>query len=153
MLKEGHVQGDYNTIDKKPASLISDSLTYLSVTWDDDKNTKNNNGKANDSQLNAAVITGHVETEPGMYSGGAENLIRLLENWSAQRFTYSGAMVSIWFSQSETVNYDELGPASVYYTPPERIWAYENLFGNPGTLPPGTLGSPKFKTSNWRRVK
>jgi hypothetical protein len=146
-----YVQGNYNTVDKKPASLISDSLTYLSTAWEDDKNTKNNNGKARDSIMNAAVITGHVPTTPGMYSGGVENLIRMLENWGAQRFTFSGALVSIWSSEQETINYDELGPADVYYTPPERIWGYENLFSNPGTLPPGTFGNLKFKTSGWKR--
>jgi hypothetical protein len=147
-----YVQGNYNTINKKPASLISDSLTYLSVDWDDAKNVTHNNGKARDSRLNAAVITGHVPSTPGLYSGGVENLIRLLENWGAQRFTFSGALVSIWASQQETTNYDELGPADVYYTPPERIWGYENLFANPGTLPPGTPGILKFGTSGWKRV-
>jgi hypothetical protein len=147
-----YVEGNYNTVDKKPSSLYSDSFTMLSVAWDDKKNDKNNTGKARDTILNAAIVTGHVPSTPGLYSGGLENLIRYLENWGAQTFTMSGALISIWFSRQETVNYDELGPADTYYTPPYRDWGYENLFSNPGTLPPGTPGIWLFELKNWERV-
>ena len=52
---------------------------------------------ASPTTVNAAFLTGVVETTLGQYSGGMENFPRFLETWGlANIFTYNGSMVKMF---------------------------------------------------------
>jgi len=75
---------------------------------------------------------------PGMngdYSGGVENSLRMLENWSSQTLTYNGSIVVLCSSRYATNCWRETGE---YYTAPTPHWAFDWNFQNYGKLPPLT---------------
>lgn len=103
------------------------------------------------STVQAAILAGHSPTPCDYaragcasppYGGGVENFPRFLENWSGVAFTYTGSLVSLFFSarasglwgNSANVGYPDLG----YYTPPNRVWSFDVNFRFPDRLPPGT---------------
>ena len=52
---------------------------------------------ASSTTVNAAFLTGAVDTTLGHYSGGMENFPRFLETWgSANVFTYNGSMIKMF---------------------------------------------------------
>jgi hypothetical protein len=72
-----YVQGDYNTVSKKGASVMADAVNLLSNSWTGSKNP----GQlpyASDTTFNVAIVTGNHETAVGHYNGGLENLPREL---------------------------------------------------------------------------
>jgi len=106
-----YLQGDYNTRNKQPASILSDSLNVLSNRcFDDNKvihkltnrncndSTKNNNPKldgANQTVINAAFLAGNDLTDGSQYNGGLENYPRLHEDWGGTPLRYRGSFVSL----------------------------------------------------------
>ena len=79
--------GTTNTTAAYPASLVSDALTVLSGNWSDptgDDSFSTGVRVAKSTTVNAAILTGVVySTGSGAttYSGGVQNLPRLLEDW------------------------------------------------------------------------
>ncbi len=142
--------GTTNTITTQPASLVADAITILSTAWTD-KSTgpgKSPPGAAS-TTVNAALLTGVVETTKGKYSGGMENFPRFLENWgSANVFTYNGSMVKMFASRHATNSW---GKNNVY-APPKRNWAYDLNFEDSAKLPPLTPGLQKVLRSQWNTV-
>ncbi len=149
-----YVQGHYNapaavlgkldTTGTKPASLVGDAIMILSTAWTDSANaTKSlgNNHTANETTVNAALLSGIVETKVREshtkegYSGGVENFPRFLENWSNKTITYNGSMVVMFYSKKATGWWSGTG---TYYTPPKRNWAFDVNFLDATKLPPGT---------------
>lgn len=127
--------GDYNTVDKKPAAILTDALTILSNNWDDLRSSDGlDSREASDTRVNFSFMTGNTNSENSTYSGGLENLPRFLEKWSGKIFTYSGSMVDLWFSEQAT----GLWSYGSYYTAPFRDWAFDNDLLDPAKLPPGT---------------
>ncbi len=153
-----YVRGDYNTVNWKPAALISDVSTFLSNSWTDiasatyPRPTTAPN-RPTTTSVWAALLAGNSETPcdarvcggPQQYGGGLENFPRFLENWSGVAFNYTGSLVSLFVSrQSGRVWGHNLNTGgNAYYNPPNRNWAFETRFQNPMLLPPGTprLGS------------
>ena len=87
-------------------------------------------------------------TLTGNYSGGIENFVRFLEDWSGDTFTYYGSMVELW--QSKQGNGVWNGTGSVYKAP-ARHWYYETNFGN--TAPPGSLQIAAYlQQQRWYQV-
>jgi hypothetical protein len=155
-----YVRGDYNTDSAnwgstntsttRPASLVGDAITILSDAWQD-KNTAPGAAPAGaaPTTVNAALLTGVVETTLGHYSGGMENFPRFLETWgSANVFTYNGSMVKMFPSLYAT---NVWGQANVY-DPPARNWAYDANFGDPTKLPPKTPSLLKVIRNQWATV-
>jgi hypothetical protein len=70
-----------------------------------------------------------------MYSGGVENFLRLLENWSSASLWYNGSIVAMFPSQYATNFWQQTGN---YYTAPTRSWAFDTNFTNLSKLPPLT---------------
>lgn len=127
--------GDYNTVNKKPAAILTDALTILSNDWDDSKSTAGLNlREASDTRVNFSFMTGNTNSQDGNYSGGLENLPRFLEKWSGKTFAYRGSMVDLWFSEQAT----GLWSYGSYYTAPYRDWAFDPDLLDPAKLPPGT---------------
>ena len=140
--------GDYNSVNKKPASIMADALTILSNSWTD-ANSWNSTRTASDTKVNAAYMSGNKASGTGgnTYSGGFENLPRFLENWSGKKFTWKGSAVDLWRSKQATGTW-----GGSYYSPPNREWTFDTDFLDPTKLPPGTpLISIVMKTS-WREV-
>jgi hypothetical protein len=128
-----YVHGDYNTISKKPAAVITDALNLLSNSWDFTK-TAGQAPVASATTYNFAMISGHVATDGAQYSGGFENLPRFHENWSGKTCTILGSFVSTWFSALAA------GPwvyGGAWYEAPNRNWSYDAMFDQ-GRLPPFT---------------
>jgi hypothetical protein len=130
--------GTSNTTYTKPASLIADAVTVLSSGWKDSESAMDyTERRAENMTVNAAVLTGIVETSKALdiYSGGAHNLLRFLEDWSSRTLTYNGSMVVLFNSVRASKPFKQPGE---YYHPPERNINFDQNFTSGAKLPPGT---------------
>ncbi len=140
-----------NTTTTQPASLVADAVTILSPNWKDAKSTlvATSSRPAIPTTVNAAILTGVVETTQDKYSGGMENFPRFLEAWgSANALTYNGSMVKMFPSQYAT---NAWGKADVY-DPPKRNWAFDLNFSDANRLPPLTPSLMKVFRGQWATV-
>jgi hypothetical protein len=155
-----YIQGNYNSVNKKPAAIMADTINVLSNSWllDDSASRKYVGGvqgaetavanrKTSDTTINAAFLAGIDLT-----GGGLNNYPRLHENWQAKAdgslgastLTYRGSMVSLGLPKR--VNSHFCGSASSnancnIYSPPFRNWDFDSDFNNAANLPPL---SPRF---------
>ncbi len=139
--------GNFNTVTKKPAALMSDALTILSVNWSDARSTQTlSNRDALATQVNASYMTGNFETGTSGrgYNGGLENLPRFLEDWGGINFTWRGAAVSLWYSRQTGA-----AVSGSYYSPPNRDWAFDTDLLDVTKLPPGTPMVNIVQKSQW----
>jgi hypothetical protein len=140
-----------NTATTRPASLVADAITILSDGWSD-ANSKSDVGlrTAASTTINAAFLTGVVETTTAHYSGGMENFPRFLETWgNANVFTYNGSMVKMFPSLYATNAWNN---NNNIYDPPARNWAYDINFDDPTKLPPKTPSLLKVIRGQWDTV-
>lgn len=172
-----YIMGDYNTggtppVDSgtnlaannyassytvQPAAVMADAITVVSANWQangyDSKPTLSQRTPAN-TTINTALISGIVpSTKTGAnpaYSGGVENYIRLLENWSNYRLTYYGSMVNLYSSQQSTAPWISTG---TYYNAPVRNWYFDVNFLNPNRLPPGTPVIRSILRGQWAQIQ
>jgi len=142
--------GTTNTSGTAPASLVADAITIFSVDWADQNGSSDLSArKASSTTVNAGVIAGIVPSGGGYYSGGVENYLRLLENWSDDTLTFNGSIVALFSSQIATAPW---GASSEVYIPPTRKLSLDWNFKNPAKLPPGT---PELRTlirSQWAMI-
>lgn len=142
--------GNYNSVNKKPASIMADAYTVLSTAWSDANSALALSSRtAAETKVNAAYMTGNRPSGTGgsNYSGGFENLPRFLENWTSKKFYWTGSAVDLWASDQATGLW-----GGSYYSPPDRVWGFDLDFLDPNKLPPGTpLISIVMKTS-WREI-
>jgi hypothetical protein len=142
--------GTTNTSGTLPASLVADAVTVLSDNWSDANSTAALSSRgAAATTVNAALLTGAVDTTLGYYSGGMENFPRFLENWGlANVFTYNGSMIKMFPSLYAT---NVWGQANVY-NPPARNWSYNGNFNDPTQLPPKTPSLQQVIRNQWAEV-
>jgi hypothetical protein len=137
-------RGTTNTTASMPASLISDAITILSSAWTDANSTASYTSRnAANTTINSGIIAGVVYSTGSSYagySGGANNLPRLLENWSGRTNTINGSMINLYNSVMATGQFIDpgSGSASIYYTPPTRQYNFDLNFRDPLKHPPGT---------------
>jgi hypothetical protein len=153
-----YVQGDYNNFPtnaaRLPAAIIGDTITVLSNQCVDGSTGMINCGittgqnAATPTSINAAFLsytdlsignstgTSSLATSPS-YSGGLNNYMRMVENWSGQNFNYSGSFVSLGSPQEFSGAYQAGGGAG-YYNVPNRNFNYETNFDAFDRLPPLT---------------
>jgi hypothetical protein len=144
-------KGTTNTSTTRPASLVADAITILSDAWQD-ANSASMQGAA-PTTVNAAFLTGTVDTTLGQYSGGMENFPRFLESWgSANVFTYNGSMIKMFPSLYATNVWNGINYAKHYYDPPARNWAYDANFDDPTKLPPRTPSLLQVMRGQWANV-
>ncbi len=140
-----YIQGDYNTTNKKPSAVISDSVNILSNGWggSDAKSTQSlSNRIATATTVNTAFIAGVRNTTVGSYSGGLENYPRLHEDWSGKTLYIRGAFLEMWNSQVAQ------GPwSSASYSAPNRNWNYDSDLSNQN--PPFTPFAVEAQRSAW----
>ncbi len=132
-----YVKGDYNTVNKKGASVITDAINLLSNSWNDAKVDNKALVAASNTTYNVAMITGNHGTNGAGYgyNGGLENLPRFHEDWSGRNCRIRGSFVNLWESQVAK------GPwvyGSDNYTAPNRDWNYDTDFNDISNLPPYT---------------
>jgi hypothetical protein len=93
---------------------------------------------AANTTVNAALVSGNVPsgTSGSTYSGGGENFVRYLEDWTGKTFTYYGSMLNLYLSKQA------VGPWGIggYYQPPSQYWYFDSQLsvdkdGNPVTVP------------------
>jgi hypothetical protein len=141
-----YIQGNYNTANG-PAGIYADAVTVLSGSWSDANSTLALASRvASTTTVNAAVMAGNKDTAGTQYSGGVENFMRFLENWSGRTLNYSGSLTCLWQSQQATGNWPGTGTV---YNPPTRNWVYGMSLAN---LPPGTPRVRNIQRTAWRQV-
>ncbi len=132
--RRADAEGSYNTVGKKPAAVIGDSLNLLSNSWNDTK-TASTLPVATATTYNLSFATGNVPTAGSAYSGGYENLMRLHENWNGVTMTLVGSMNCLWTSSIAVSPWQS--PSGNYYRKPVRAFGVDpDLLA--GALPPFT---------------
>jgi hypothetical protein len=140
--------GDYNTVNKKPAALMADAITFLSSSFNDAKSDSAKSKRVPvATTINASYLSGNVETTSSYYSGGFENLPRFLEDWGGRDFTWNGSAVCLWNSRQATGAWANTD----YYSPPKRIWSFDTDLNDPNKLPPGTPMIRIFQRTGWQQ--
>jgi hypothetical protein len=152
-----YVWGDYNASNSSgsslgknsttytwPAALMADSITILSGNWNDGTTSKL--PPPTTTTVNAAMLEGIVRSTNSLYSGGLENFLRLLEDWSSVNLWYNGSIVVMFPSQYATNYWQQTGN---YYNPPTRKWAFDTNFVLQVGLPPLTPQAKGVIRANW----
>lgn len=151
-----YVQGNYNTVSPQAAAVLADAITVLSNNWGSNlSDTKGDqvtsNRPAISTTVNAAFALGpSAESVVGQGNGQLENVIRFLEDWTGDDFTYKGSIISLWHSQRAMGAWRCCGNGVTnYYNAPNRIWSYDPLFN--ATPPPGTPMGVIMTRGRWTR--
>jgi hypothetical protein len=157
-----YVQGNYNSVNKVGAAVIGDAVSILSNRWgdvdgdgtfDDDlaySQLPLNSRNAQSTTVNAALMMGNTDTEPGVrYNGGVENVLRFLERWSGDTLSYRGSIIDLWNSVHATGDWKYGSPI---YTAPNRDWGFDTDFLDPANLPPGTPNVYTIRVIAWERA-
>ncbi|HNX81877.1 MAG TPA: hypothetical protein PKL77_07005 [Candidatus Omnitrophota bacterium] len=144
--KAVYVQGDFNIVSEKPASIICDSINLLSNSWND-TNSKNWSKRSTTATIyNCAFIAGVDTTTSANYNGGLENYPRLLENWAGTSLTIKGSFVELWNSSQATGKWVYGNPQ---YSAPTRNWSYNTMYNDPTKLPPFTPWAVEARRIAW----
>ncbi len=142
--------GTTNTTASVPCSLMSDALTILSGAWADSKSSSSYTSRqASNTTVDAAILTGIVPSTGSsstQFSGGLQNLPRLLENWSSMTLTLNTAIMNLFNSNIATHQFVNPG---TYYNPPTRNFSYDLEFSNPAKQPPAIPCALVLIRLNW----
>jgi hypothetical protein len=144
--------GTTNTSNTKPASLVSDAYTLLSNLFTDSASSSSYSSRvAENTTVVAAVITGNVVSTGSPsgstgYSGGVNNLPRLLEAWSGRNYYLNGSLVCLFNSAMATAPFQSPG---VYYSAPTRNINFDPNFLDSTKLPPGTPAVRALVRGKW----
>jgi hypothetical protein len=168
-------QGNWNNVDKQPASFLADTITVLSnsclnrtadlpeipgilpgsLALPASLAGQLNCGRiegvpsaGSTTRVNAAFLAKTDKSIPSTdaavnyYSGGLNNYIRILEDWTGTALTYRGSFVSLGeplevsgqYKECKTLNSQR---AENYACPPSlRDWDYDTSFNSYQGLPP-----------------
>lgn len=127
------------TYKRQPASIMADAITLLSNSWSDANSSleiTNPLKVASNTTVNAALVAGNVPSDGFHYSGGAQNFVRFLENWTDKSFTYYGSMLGLYASKQAIGAWGE----NAYYLPGNQKWYFDTQLsidstGNPVSVP------------------
>jgi hypothetical protein len=149
-----YVQGNFNapapstTNGAQPACLIADAVTVLSSRWRNIWGHGPLAGRpATNTTVNASVVMGIVPTREGSYSGGMENSLRLLEDWSGCHLYFNGSLAVLFTSQ---IAVGEWGRPDVY-NPPYRVFRYAPSVGGAPLLT--SLELQSVSRAAWRTAQ
>jgi hypothetical protein len=143
-----YVLGNYNSIDKQPSSIMCDAFNAYSSGWSDGNATKAlNQRSASPTTVNTCIVTGDKLTSPGHYSGGAQNLIRLHEKWTAMaQLTQKGTMVCLWGSEQAVGAFVDGAPV---FSENHRVCSFDPQLLNPDFWPDDYFTVMVFARSRW----
>lgn len=143
-----YTQGDFNTVNKKPASLMADAITVLSNNWND-ANSWHGLGTRNatQTQVNACMMTGNTETgvDGNGYNGGFENFTRFLEDWTGVTYRSVGSAADLWYSRKAVGAWS----TGSYYRSPNLSWSFDTDLLDPTKLPPGAPRINIIQRTSW----
>ncbi|MGI0135209.1 MAG: hypothetical protein ACREBW_09665, partial [Candidatus Micrarchaeaceae archaeon] len=152
-------KGTSDTTYTVPSALMSDALTVLSDNWSDSHSTRYyDNYNADDTTINAAILTGNMPTTDSTYygfSGGVQNLVRMLEDWSDRHntLTINTSIINLFQSEIATNQFRDPGNFGLrndpYYDPPTRNWNFDLNFLDPNKQPPGVPAAVMPIRFNW----
>ena len=158
-----YIQGDYNTgglnppsntgnplqpqingYTRQPSSVIADAVNILSNSWSDGNSGSGLGSRvASSTTVNTAILSGIIPSANNIYSGGAENFPRFLEDWGGKTLTYYGSMVELYQSKQSIGTW---GKDNVY-NPPNRQWFFDKNFQV--YSPPGSLMVYSYVKGRW----
>ena len=165
-----YIQGNYNTgsgtvpsntgtytdpdvtgYTRKPAAVYADAINILSNNWNDANSTLPTTSRvATNTTVNTALVTGEVPSGGGNYSGGGENFVRFLEDWTNKDFTYYGSMVELFNSATATGPWSGSGNQ---YKQPNLHWYYDDATFSNTSGPPGNLQIAAYlQQQRWYQV-
>jgi hypothetical protein len=135
---------------RKYAAVIGDSINVLSSVWSDVNSPNGISSRvAANTTINAALVGGIVPTGNNKYSGGGENFIRFLEDWSAKTFCYYGSMVELFTSNQGTGYWT--GNTTTYKAPLTSKFFWDTNFSN--GAPPGNMQIAAYlQQQRWYQV-
>ena len=85
---------------RQPCAVIADAVNILSNAWQDSHSSWDVSSRdAANTTVNTAILAGIVPSANNIYSGGAENFPRFLEDWGGKTLTYYGSMVELYKSR------------------------------------------------------
>jgi hypothetical protein len=156
-----YIQGIYNQTNPAfyasatgslPASIAADAVTVLSSAWVDTNSTKalSSRPAATNTIVEAAILAGAVYSTNGYYSGGMENFIRLLEDWSASTMWYNGSLIKMFPSQYATSRWP--GPGTVYNYPANNHYYWNLTYASPTGIPPLTPSLDTITLTQWQTL-
>jgi hypothetical protein len=90
-------------------------------------------------------LEGIVPSNGAHYSGGVENFLRLLQDWSGDTLAYNGSIVVLFQSQYATAFWGN----SNYYGIPIRKWGFDLNFNQQSRQPPMTPQVRATIRKNW----
>jgi hypothetical protein len=136
-----------------PAAVVADAVNVLSPGWSDSASAQAIGSRvaSANTTVNAALVAGQVASSGGNYSGGGENFIRFLEDWSTRTFCYYGSMVELYRSTQATGAWN--GNGSVYNSPLTSRWYYDDATFSNSSGPPGALQIAAYlQQQRWYQV-
>jgi PilX N-terminal len=154
-----YIQGDYNcqpsscgsgtyvTSGNAAASVVADSVTLLSNTWNDVNSFAYPYDPAGGRPGNTTTYRAAIAAGKGLEfvqvagtsqdygtDGGVHNFLRYLESWSGTLY-YKGSLVSFFYSQQAIGIFK---CCTTVYGPPTRGYSFDSEFLTPALLPPRT---------------
>jgi hypothetical protein len=128
---------DDGTWTREPAAVIADAVTLLSNNWNDATSSLLLASRiASNTTVNAALIAGNVPSNSTYYSGGGENFVRFLEDWTGKTFTYYGSMLGLYASTQATGPW---GGNLNTYKPPQQYWYFDSKLSFDENFKPVTV--------------
>lgn len=129
------VDGDYNTVDKKPAAVMADQVSLLSNAWDNSKST-GTLPSASETTYNLSVFAGETDPNGPDGNGGYHNVLRFHETWSGVPCHIRGSTV-IPMTSNHFPSWFRGG--GHFYRPPIRDFGFDpDLIADEANLPPFT---------------
>jgi hypothetical protein len=175
-----------------PSSIMGDAVTAVSSNWNEAHNAgltdittrqagsssptswtggtmlnpvnASDPGTLNGMTVNSAILTGNTPTSGNVGSGGAQNLVRMIEDWYSPNFanggmtlTLNGSLGQIFTSKYFSGAYapgvqNGLGTNNrVYIQPKTRVFSFASVFkaGYTPASSPSTTGFARGPFFNW----
>jgi hypothetical protein len=148
-----YVQGDFNTtlLDDgtiNPAMLMGDAMTLLSSGWDDANASQpltariaDTGGADNTQKVFSGLVVGNTSATADYASGGVQNLVRYLEDWTGKNVLFDGSIGRLFNSKMFTQPFQQPGSdANVYNLPLNRNFEFNSVLthhpppGSPSTV-------------------
>ena len=156
-----YVVGDYNTTPKgtdaggnpiyNPAMIMGDAVTVLSPGWVDGHSADPIGSRiatGGGTTINAGVLTGNVSATTTQASGGAQNLLRYLEDWTGIDVLIQGSLGRLFDSKYYIRPWQQ--PGSIYIQPHARNFTYDSSFQTqPPPDSPSTTDFTRGGFFNW----
>ena len=126
-----------------PSMLLADALTVVSSGKADSTTSLPLTSRvATDAVLtvNAGLLTGNRASNTSGSSGGAQNLVRYVENWNGKTINYNGSVGRLFDSTTYVAPY--AGAVGTVYMPPTRNFTFDSNI--PLHPPPGNPTTTAF---------